>query len=224
MRQAVVTGSSRGIGAAISRKLLKDGWRVIGLDRLPPSVEDEGFTPHTLDLTDARARAEVLQKITDVNALVHSAGVMRVGLLGALDLAAGEELWRIHVEAATALADNLVPRMKQGGRVVLIGSRVAQGTANRSQYAAVKSALSGLARSWAKEHVSDGITVNIVSPAATDTSLLADPARSKEPPKLPPMGRLIRPEEVAAMVAFLLAEEAAAITGQEILICGGASL
>lgn len=197
---------------------------MIGLDRSTPSITEAGFTPHALDLRDAQARAAVLREIPVIRALVHSAGVMRVGPLGALDFAAGEELWRIHVEAAMALADGLVPRMKNGGRVVLIGSRVAQGTANRSQYAAVKSALRGLTRSWAQERIAEGITFNIVSPAATDTGLLSDPKRAKVPPKVPPLGRLIRPEEVAAMVAFLLSDDAAAITGQEILLCGGASL
>ena len=72
--------------------------------------------------------------------------------------------------------------------------------------------------------VGAGVTVNVVSPAATQTAMLDDPARKTESPKLPPMGRLIKPEEISALVAFLLSPDAAAITGQEIQICGGASL
>jgi 3-oxoacyl-[acyl-carrier protein] reductase len=72
--------------------------------------------------------------------------------------------------------------------------------------------------------VGHGVTVNVVSPAATDTAMLADPARVAAQPKLPPIGRLIRADEVAALVAYLLSDAAAAITGQELLICGGASL
>jgi NAD(P)-dependent dehydrogenase (short-subunit alcohol dehydrogenase family) len=115
--------------------------------------------------------------------------------------------------------------MDSGGRIVLIGSRASLGAAEKSQYAAAKSALVGLAKSWAKELAPRGITVNVVAPASTDTAMLGDPQRAGTPPAaLPPIGRRIRPDEVAALVAFLLTPDAAAITGQEIHICGGSSL
>ncbi len=107
---------------------------------------------------------------------------------------------------------------------MLIGSRVAQGKAGRSQYAATKAALIALARSWAAESIAAGVTVNVVSPAATETAMLDDPARKSETPVLPPLGRLIRPEEIAALVSFLLSVQAGAITGQDIQVCGGSSL
>ena len=114
--------------------------------------------------------------------------------------------------------------MPAGGRIVLIGSRAARGVAAISQYGAAKAALVALAKSWAKEQVTRGITVNVVAPAATETAMLTDPARVIVPPETPPAGRRIRPDEIAALVAFLLSDDAAMITGQEISICGGASL
>ena len=107
---------------------------------------------------------------------------------------------------------------------MLIGSLSSRGVAGRSQYAASKAALVALARSWAVELLQRGVTVNVVAPATTATAMLADPARAGVAPVVPPIGRLIRPDEVAALTAFLLSEEAAAITGQEIFICGGATL
>jgi len=155
---------------------------------------------------------------------VHAAGLMRVGSLGALDEGDGETLWQLHVGCASALADALGPNLPAGGRIVLIGSLSSRGVAGRSQYAASKAALVALARSWAAELLQRGVTVNVVAPATTATAMLADPARAAVAPVVPPIGRLIRPDEVAALTAFLLSEDAAAITGQEIFICGGATL
>jgi len=81
-----------------------------------------------------------------------------------------------------------------------------------------------MARSWAAELVTRQITVNIVAPAATDTPMLVDPNRAATPPKMPPIGRLIKPEEIAGVTAFLLGPYAGAITGQQIVVCGGSSL
>jgi len=223
-RHAIVTGTSSGIGLAIAQALLAKGWRVTGLDRDPAVISEAGFTAHTIDLAAPEQVTTLARALGTADALVHAAGVMRTGKLGALPLEAGAEMWRLHVEAATRLAEALLPGMPDGGRVVLIGSRAAAGIAGRSQYAATKAALLGLARSWAAELIERGITVNVISPAATDTAMLRDPARAGTAPKLPPLGRLIRPKEVAALTAYLLSEDAAAITGQDIAICGGASL
>ena len=220
---AVVTGVSSGIGAAIAARLLRDGWSVTGLSRTDPGQNTPGFSHRAVDLLDPSQLPTALEGLRPT-ALVHAAGLMRAGSLGALDAEAGRTLWRLHVEAASLLADRLVPGMPDGGRIVLIGSRTASGAAGRSQYAASKAALLAMARSWALELAPRGITANVVAPAATETPMLHDPARSGMPPRLPPIGRYIRPEEVAATTAFLLGPEAGAITGQQIVICGGSSL
>ena len=224
MKHALVTGSSSGIGAAIAGALLQDGFAVTGFDRAPASISAPAFTPVAVPLDDAAATRAALDRLGQVDALVHAAGVLRVAPLGALDDAAGTLMWQLHVDAAIRLADALAPCMPPGGRIVLIGSRAAQGAAGRSQYAASKAALVGLARSWAKELAPRNITVNVIAPAATDTPMLNDPERGSVTPVLPPIGRFVRPEEVAALARFLISDDAAAITGQQILVCGGASL
>ena len=224
MRHAVVTGSSSGIGEAIARRLLAGGWRVTGLDRASPVIAEPAFDAIRVDLTDRVARAAAIARLDDVTAIVHAAGLMRAGPLGALDEGDGETLWQLHVGCASALADALGPNLPAGGRIVLIGSLSSRGVPGRSQYAASKAALVALARSWAAELIRRGVTVNVVAPATTATAMLTDPARAGVAPVVPPIGRLIRPGEVAALTAFLLSEEAAAITGQEIFICGGATL
>lgn len=226
---AIVTGTSSGIGQAIAMKLISEGWHVHGLDIAPSVISNPLFTPRQLDLTQVDALHAVLNDILSAHlpqVLIHAAGVLRVGSLGELDAESGLLMWRLHVEVATHLANRVLPIMQKAkqGRMVLVGSRVSSGIAGRSQYAASKAALVSLARSWATECISHGVTVNVVSPAATDTAMLKDPARANTTPKLPPIGRLIQPDEVAALVSYLTRPEAAAITGQDIAICGGSSV
>jgi NAD(P)-dependent dehydrogenase (short-subunit alcohol dehydrogenase family) len=223
-RRAVVSGSSSGIGLAIARRLLEDGWSVTGLDRTAPALRHPLFAPVAVDLTDGEALGRALSEIAMVDAIVHAAGFMRTAPLGGLDPRDGEAMWQVHVAAAARLVDRLAALLPPSGRVVLIGSRTSNGAGGRSQYAASKAALIGLSRSWAIELAGRGVTVNVVSPGATDTPMLADPLRGSEAPRLPPMGRFVRPEEIAGTVAFLLGDDAAAITGQNLVVCGGASL
>lgn len=220
---ALVTGASSGIGAGIVECLLRDGWRVTGISRRPGTVAHPAFEHLSLDLNDVDSIAGAVADITPT-ALVHAAGLLKVGSLGSLDHDDGAAMWRLHVDVAERLANALAPRLPQGGRIIFIGSRTASGAPGRGQYAATKAALVALARSWASELAPRGITVNVVAPAATETPMLKDPTRANVAPKLPPIGRFIQPKEVAAAVAFLLSADAAAITGQQLVICGGSSL
>ncbi|MCZ8259881.1 MAG: SDR family oxidoreductase [Beijerinckiaceae bacterium] len=223
-RHALVTGASSGIGAAIAHRLLAEGWRVTGLSRRPAGIGHPAFAGRACDLSAPSERQRALAGLGPMDALVHAAGLLRGGVLGQLDPEARATMWQLHVATAEDLANALVPGMGEGGRIVLLGSRTANGAAGRSQYAATKAALVGMVRSWAIELAPRGITANVVAPAATATPMLQDPSRADIAVKTPPIGRLIQPEEVAAAVAFLLSREAGAITGQVLTICGGSSL
>jgi NAD(P)-dependent dehydrogenase (short-subunit alcohol dehydrogenase family) len=222
-RHAIVTGCSSGIGRAIAERLLAEGWTVTGLSRSETSL-GPGFRWLPADLSDPASVAETAAGIDPADALVHAAGYQRTALLGELDPEALAGMFAVHVGAASALANEVVPRMPDGGRVLLIGSRTSTGAAGKSQYAATKAALMGMGRTWAQELAPRGITVNVLSPGPTDTPMLADPGRAATPPKLPALGQLVDPEDVAALAGFLLGPHGKSITGQNYVICGGASL
>lgn len=223
-RCALVTGVSSGIGEAIAKRLLAEGWNVVGFSRSEPAFTAEGFIHKAVDLSDREALAVALKGLEPLDAIVHAAGILRVGRLGELDPDNAREMWRLHVDAAEQIVEALVPSLPDGARIVLLGSRTAAGSPGRAQYAATKAAVVGMARSFAIELAPRQITVNVVSPGATDTPMLRDPRRASVAPKMPPIGRLVKPEEIAATTAFLLSEGAASITGQQIIVCGGASL
>ena len=223
-RVVAVTGCSSGIGEAITMDLLDLGWQVIGISRRRPAFEADRFRHVAADLSDPKEADRAFARIGPVDAAIHAAGLLRVGPHQSMNLDDGALMWRLHVDVAARMIQALAPQMPDGGRIVLIGSRVAAGAPGRSLYAASKSALTGLARSCAAELAPRGITVNIVAPGATDTPMLRDPGRAGVAPKLPPMGRFVAPGEVSALATYLLSPQAASITGQQIVICAGASL
>lgn len=223
-RRVLVTGASSGIGLATVERLLESGWEVIGLSRRKVELAHERFTSLCVDLSSESAVKATISEISQIDAIVHAAGVMGSAELGNLDATLSQKLWWLHVHVAEILANHYVHSLPEGGRIVLVGSRTSRGAAGRSQYVATKAAMVSMARSWAAELAGKGITVNVVAPGATATPMLNQPGRKSSPPKLPPIGRFIEPKEVAGLINFVLSPEAGAITGQELMICGGASL
>lgn len=103
---ALVTGASSGIGAAIVERLLRDGWRVTGISRRPVTFDHPAFAHVSLDLANVDAIAAAVADLTPT-ALVHAAGMLKVAPLGSLDHDDGAAMWRLHVDAAGRLADEI---------------------------------------------------------------------------------------------------------------------
>jgi NAD(P)-dependent dehydrogenase (short-subunit alcohol dehydrogenase family) len=227
-RSAVVTGASSGIGLAIAEDLVGAGWHVLGLSRARGALPDAA-TWVPCDLADLTAAGEAVRAVREigpggVDAIVHAAGVQYASGVGDLDVEQGERMWAVHVRGAELVVGGLVDALVEGGRVVLVGSRTMTGVPGKSQYAATKAALAAMARAWAAELAPRRITVNVVAPGPTRTAMLEDPNRAAVPPVVPPLGRLVEPTEVAALTRFLLEPAGAMVTGQTLVICGGASL
>ena len=221
---AVVTGVSSGIGEAIARRLLDEGWAVTGISRRRPALDDAHLTWVQADLLEPSVVEGVAADLPDPTAVVHAAGTLISAPLGALDPDALDTMWRLHVDVPSRLVNALTPRLVDEGRIVLVGSRTSTGVADKSHYAATKAAQEALGRSWAIELAPRRITVNVVAPGPTRTAMLHDPARAATPPAVPRLGRFVEPWEIADLVGFLLAPSGRSITGQRLVVCGGASL
>jgi NAD(P)-dependent dehydrogenase (short-subunit alcohol dehydrogenase family) len=228
-RTFLVTGVSRGIGLAIANRLIARGDRVVGVARTPPP---QGFAGvfEACDLADIDAAAALKRLVADraIDGVINNAAVNILGRLGQIDLDDFDAMVELNLRATVQVTQAVLPGMRQRGwgRVVNISSRTALGKTGRTVYGATKAALIGMTRTWALELAREGITVNAVSPGPIDTELF----RSTNPPDSPttqaimadiPVGRLGRPEEVAAAVAFLASEDAGFITGQTLSVCGG---
>jgi NAD(P)-dependent dehydrogenase (short-subunit alcohol dehydrogenase family) len=234
MRTALVTGGSAGIGAGICRHLLEDGYTVLNLSRRPSPFEHDRLHNYTVDLADLEATATVAAQVAadhQVTDLIHNAGVIRPALLGSVDLADMEMVSNIHIGAAITLAQAVLPGMKAAGngRIILISSRAALGLQTRTCYSATKSGMMGMARTWALELGPEGITVNVVAPGPiAETEMFDDAIQEQEKRDAIaasiPVKRLGNPSDVARAVQFFLAPENSFITGQTLLVCGGASL
>lgn len=227
MPRAIVTGVSSGIGAAIALELLDSGYQVTGLSRRRPEIPDihvESFDWVQADLGDLDSLETLAKGLPLPRVFVHAAGFMQTGVLGELDPQDLAGMLAVHVQAPSVLLNEFAPSMERGSRVVLIGSRTMTGVAGKSQYSATKSALAGLSRSWAIELAERSITCNVVAPGPTDTPMMVDPRRAGVPPKVPPLGALINPRDIAALVGFLVGDRGKSITGQVLTVCGGASL
>lgn len=226
-QRVVVTGASSGIGLAVARSLIDAGSEVVGID-IAASPDIDGPYEHVRgDLSTVEGIGAVSAHLKErgCDGLVHAAGIMRTDANRDIADSLGAQLWALHVVAPQRLCAMLLPAMPdRTGRIVMLSSRASAGRAGRALYAASKAGSEALVRSLALEVMDRGITVNAVAPGPVETAQTTDPDRADAAVALPPLGRLIAPEEIAATVLFLLSDMAGAITGQTLVQCGGLSL
>jgi NAD(P)-dependent dehydrogenase (short-subunit alcohol dehydrogenase family) len=228
----LITGATRGIGRAITERLVGRGQQVVGIARrADPSY------PGPLILADLADRSERARALAEVAAaypilrLVNNAGGNRMQALGEITADAYQAVFELNLSVAIDAAQAVLPGMRSAGfgRIVNISSRSLLGRPGGSVYSAAKAGLVGLTRSWALELATQGVTVNCVAPGPIATEMF----EKNNPPDLPrtqallatvPMSRMGTTGEVAGAVVYFLSEEAAFTTGQTLFVCGGASI
>ena len=237
MKRALVTGGSGTIGSATCRALSAQGFHVVvhagrrlaEATRLADELNGAGASAEAIafDVTDAGATGAALAKILadgPVQALVHNAGVHDDALLAALD----EARWRRVLDVSLLGFFNvtqplLMPMVKtRWGRIVSITSITGvMGNRGQANYAVAKAGLHGATKALALEVAKRGITVNAVAPGVIASAMSEKAFPPERLEQLVPMGRAGKPEEVAALVAFLCSEAAGYISGQVIGVNGG---
>jgi len=223
-RVAVVTGAARGIGRSIAETLSGNGARVAAFDLVAP--DHPGILGIACDVSDEAAVdaafATVESTLGQVAVLVISAGIFPIVPFEETTRELWDRTLAVNLTGGFLCARRVLPSMREHryGRIVAIGSSAGKsgGARGAAAYATSKGGLMTMIRSIANEYAANGITSNALAPTLIDTDMIAD---RRDLLSRIPMGRFGRPDEVAALVAFLASEHAGYITGEIIDINGG---
>jgi 3-oxoacyl-[acyl-carrier protein] reductase len=233
-RYAVVTGGAQNIGRAIAERLRDDGYRILVIDVIEPEVESFRADARRVDLSDRTAAEKAFAEIASrcpVRVLVNNVGIVAPAPFDDVDVGDFDRIMHLNARTALLAAKAFVPTMRRlgGGRIVMNTSRVTLGKVQRTLYSASKGALQSMARTWALELASDGITVNCVAPGpiATTAFWRNNPPDSDYTRNLVasiPLKRMGTPEDVANAVSFFCSDGASFVTGQTLFVCGGVTV
>lgn len=240
---ALVTGGSRGIGAAIARRLAADGHdvaityrgRADAAEATAAACRASGVKALAIqadianEADSVRVLEQVRREMGPVGILVNNAGITRDGLMMRMKTEQFNEVIETNLTGAFVMSRLVVPDMMKAraGRIINITSVAGlYGNAGQANYSAAKAGLIGLTKSMAREIGSRGITVNAVAPGFIETDMTAELPENLRTGVISriALGRLGQPEDIAAAVSFLAKPEAGYITGQVLEISGGLSL
>lgn len=237
-RTALVTGASRGIGAAIARALDHAGAQVAlaardrgALESLARELQNDPVI-FAADLADPHAAtglaSEARERLGTIDLLINNAGIGARLSVDRLEAALIDELFAVNVRAPLLLIAALVPSMRERGHGVIINLSSVSGilgTPRRAAYAATKGAIDAATRSLAIELGPHGIRVNAVAPGVVDTDLWAKnkaiPGVAEQIAQQTPLGRWSTPEDIADVVVFLASDAARFVTGETLSVDGG---
>lgn len=236
-KNAVIFGGASGIGLATARLLSDQGVRVTIADVKEPMERVNGSSRWIrCDVRDARQIEEAIQRSTEdmpLDWLVYSAGIQRYGSVVSTPVDEYDLVQQINARGAFLASRSAIPRMENGGAIVLVSSVQALACqAGVAAYAASKGTLEALTRAMAVDHASDNIRVNAVLPGTVDTPMVRSSAekfrgRGSSEEVLEqwggsyPIARIAHPREVAAVISFLLSDQASFLTGASYLVDGG---